>query len=276
MNQPTVDPAAFNAFEADAWQDAADAYDRFFGNISRRVTDPLLNAAGVREGSRVLDVATGPGYVAGRAAERGAAVTGIDVAPRMIELARSYYPGIEFRAGDAEELPFSNASFDAVIGSFVVLHLGRPEHAARDAARVLVPGGRAAFSMWNTPDRAQVFGLILDAIADAGAKPPEDIPAGPPFFRFSDDDEFAALLLAAGLASLRVETLDFIYNVASSQEIWDGFAGGTARTRWTILKQTAEVQGRIRAALDERMRPYGDGDGFAVPISVKIASGEKA
>jgi SAM-dependent methyltransferase len=276
MSEQTIDADAFNAFEAASWEEATDAYDRVFGPVTRRVIDPLLDAAAVQAGTRLLDLATGPGYVAARAAERGARVTAIDVAPSMVALARERHPAIDFREADAEQPPFPDGSFDAVIGSFMVLHLGRPEEAARQAARVLRPGGRAAFSMWDTPDRARLLDVILKAIADAGAETPSDIPPGPPFFRFSDDAEFARLLDDAGFEDVRVETIAFTHPFAGADEIWHGFTRGTGRTRWIIEKQTREVRTRIRAALDARVREYEvPAGGLEVPISVKIASGRK-
>jgi SAM-dependent methyltransferase len=179
------DADAFNAFEAAGWETHAAGYEEFFGPITTRLVEPLLDAAGVRPGARVLDVASGPGYVAARAAERGASVVGVDIAEAMISLARRLHPQLEFRHGSAEALPLRDESFDAALGNFVVLHLGRPEQAAAELARVLVPGGRVALTVWDLPDRARFIGVFLDAVAAAGATPPEDLPVGPPFFRFS-------------------------------------------------------------------------------------------
>src|SRR5258705_252767 len=87
----TIDPDAFDAFEAAGWETAATAYDEFFAGVTGHAVGPLLDAAGVTAGKRVLDAATGPGYVAAAASERSAAVVGIDVAAAMVELARRKY-----------------------------------------------------------------------------------------------------------------------------------------------------------------------------------------
>ena len=171
MTQPTVDADAFNAFEAAGWQRQAAGYDEFFGPITTRLVEPLLDAAELGRGARLLDVASGPGYVAAKAAERGASVVGVDIADAMISLARRLHPQLEFRSGDAEALPFPDASFDAVVGNFVILHLGRPEQAAAEFARVLADGGRLALTVWDVPERARFLGVLLDAIAAAGASP---------------------------------------------------------------------------------------------------------
>jgi SAM-dependent methyltransferase len=273
MSGHSIDADAFNAFEASGWEQAADGYHRFFGPITSRVVEPLLDAAGVGPATRVLDVATGPGYVAARAAERGATVVGVDVSGEMLALAGRLHSGIEFRRGDAEQLPFESATFDAVVANFVVLHVGRPERAATEFARVLAPGGKVALSTWNLPERARLFGVFLDAVEHAHATPPPDIPTGPPFFRFSDDAEFTRLLSDAGLRDVEVQTLDFSHRLGGPNELWDGLLGGTVRTRALVLGQTSETQARIRAAYDGFVRPWIKGDGLELPVSVKLASG---
>ena len=97
----------------------------------------LLDDASVRGGTRVLDIASGPGFVAAMAAERGALVVGVDIAEAMVALARRLHPQLDFRRGNAEALPFGDESFDAVVANLLMLHLGRPERACTDFVRVL-------------------------------------------------------------------------------------------------------------------------------------------
>jgi ubiquinone/menaquinone biosynthesis C-methylase UbiE len=275
MSDPQIDADAFNAFETAGWETQAGGYDDFFGQITTRVVEPLLDAAGIGAGARVLDVATGPGYAAAVAAERAASVVGVDVAEAMISLARRLHPPLDFREGSAEALPLPDGSFDAVVGNFVMLHLGRPEQAADEFARVLAPGGRVALTVWDAPERARFLGVFLDAVAEAGASPPEGIPVGPPFFRFSDNDEFLRLLRDQGLEDARVETVSFIHEASSPDEVWRGMLAGTVRTSVLILQQTDEVQRRIRAAFDRIVEAYRVGDQLELPVSVKLASAHK-
>ena len=206
-----TDADAFNAFEVAGWERQVAGYEDFFVPITARLAVPLLEATAVGEGTRVLDVATGPGHIAAAAAERGASVVGADVAEGMLALARRLHPQLEFVYGDAEDLPFEDGSFDAVIAGFVLLHLGRPEQAAAEFARVLRPGGRVALAMWDTPDRSRLPGVLVQAIADAGAAPPPDLPPGPPIFRFSEEAELRGLLGA--LEDVEVETVSFLHRV---------------------------------------------------------------
>jgi ubiquinone/menaquinone biosynthesis C-methylase UbiE len=275
MNETAVDADAFNAFEAAGWEQRAAGYEDFFGPITTRLVDPLLDAAGVGRGTRVLDVASGPGYVAARAAARGAAVIGVDTAEAMIAVARRRHPQLEFRHGNAEALPLPDGSFDAVVGNFVMLHLGRPEQAAAQFVRVLAPGGRLALTVWDVPEHARFLGVVLDALAAAGATPPPDIPVGPPFFRFSEDEEFARLLRDQGLEDVHVKTIAFTHREPSPDALWQGMLGGTVRTSALILRQTAEMQRQIRAAFDRIVQQFQLGGQLELPVSVKLASGRK-
>jgi SAM-dependent methyltransferase len=270
-----IDAGAFNAFEAAGWGLQAPGYEAFFGQITSRLIDPLLNAAKVRRGDRVLDVATGPGYGAARAAGRGAEVVGVDVAEAMVTLARERHPEINFRQADAQALPFADASFDAIVANFLVLHLGRPEQAASEFARVLTPGGRLALTTWDLPERARFLGIFLEAVAAAGATPSADIPAGPDFFRFAHEKEFASLLRGAGLENIEIQTLAFAYPVASAGQLWDGLLGGTVRTSALILRQPADTRKRIRAEFDRLVNKYRTEDALALPVSAKLAAGRK-
>lgn len=270
-----IDLDAFTAFEVEGWDAKASGYDNFFGQITGRLVEPLLDAVAGRRGTRLLDVATGPGYVAARAAERGRSVVGIDIAEEMVALASRLHPRLDFRVANAEALPFPDDSFDAVVGNFALLHLARPELAAAEFGRVIVPGGRLALTVWDTPERARLLGVFLDAVTEAGADPPEAIPAGPPFFRFSDEREFARLLNDQRLESIKIETIRFSQQVSSPDELWFGLLAGTVRISALIQHQPDEVQERIRAAFNRVVQRYQVGNRLAIPVAVKLASAKK-
>jgi ubiquinone/menaquinone biosynthesis C-methylase UbiE len=272
---PQIDAEAFTAFEAAGWERKAATYDRLFGQLTGRLVEPLLDAAHIGAGDRVLDVATGPGYVAGKAVDRGAAVIGVDIAPAMVALAQRSVPRAEFRVGNAELLPFADDTFDAVVGNFMIMHVPRPERAGSEFVRILKPGGRLALTAWDAPDHNRFLGVILDAIAAAGALAPTDTPAGPPFFRLSDDAEFSRLLIEAGLVDVGVDAVAFHYAVPSAEHLWDGLLAGTVRTAGLVLGQPEETRRRIRTALDGTVAPYHRGDGLELPASVKLAHGTK-
>src|SRR5207248_11272502 len=109
---------------------------------------PLLGAAEVAASMVVLDVGGGPGYVAGAAAKRGTTSRGLDFSKEMVAIAQKKFPHIEFREGDAQNLPFPEATFDRVLATFALLHLPDPERACAEAFRVLIPGGIFGFTVW--------------------------------------------------------------------------------------------------------------------------------
>src|SRR3972149_3691242 len=122
MPNPPIDPEAFRAFEHEGWERIPERYHNAFASLTSQMTTPLLDAVGVRSGVQLLGVAAGPGYAAAAAAKRGAKVVGVDFAPAMVAEARRRHPAVDFREGDAEDLPFPEASFDAVTMNFGLLH----------------------------------------------------------------------------------------------------------------------------------------------------------
>ncbi len=106
--------AEITAVQKPIWNRGAEAYAVAFAGIVDKGVAPTLDGAGVGKGTRVLDVATGPGILAAAAAERGAIATGVDFAEDMIAVARRTHPEIAFEVADAADLPFDDASFDAV------------------------------------------------------------------------------------------------------------------------------------------------------------------
>jgi len=270
----SIDPDAFNAFEAAGWQRKAWTYDPIAA-ITSRVITPLLDAARVEAGMRVLDIGSGPGHVAAQAAQRGAAVVGIDVATAMVERARRLHPGLDFREANAEALPFADGCFDAVVGNFSVVHFGRPEQAVGECVRVLKAGGQLALTVWDLPQRARWQGVFLDAVAAVDVTASADVPPGPSFFRFSVDEVFAALLQGRGLTDVEVTTIVFDHRVPSADEWWDGVLAATVRVSALVLRQHEAMRDRIRAVFDQLVTEYRRGDHLEVPVSVKLAAGRK-
>lgn len=113
----------------------------------------LVAFAAVRPGERVLDVATGTGVVAITASRIGASVSALDLTPELLEHARanaelSRQTNISWMEGDAEALPYADASFDVVLSQFGHMFAPRPEVVIAEMRRVLKPGGRIAFATW--------------------------------------------------------------------------------------------------------------------------------
>jgi SAM-dependent methyltransferase len=141
----------------------------------------LVAFAGIAPGEKLLDVATGTGVVAVTAARAGAHVSGLDLTPELLEVARENariagVADIAWTEGDAEQLPYGDASFDVVLSQFGHIFAPRAEKAITEMRRVLRPGGRVAFATWP-PEHltGQFFALV------ARHAPPPPPGASPPF-----------------------------------------------------------------------------------------------
>jgi SAM-dependent methyltransferase len=137
-----------NENAARVWGAGGAAYEAVSALLADAVEHAVLRLD-PRPGERILDVATGTGIAARRCAARGAEVTGVDLGADLVAAARELGPGIEFRVGDAEELPFGDGAFDGVISTFGAMFVSRPEAAAAELARVCREGGRIALAAWT-------------------------------------------------------------------------------------------------------------------------------
>ena len=175
MTTAAADPfAKFKAAQREGWSS--------FTPVEILTTPPaakLVKFAQVAAGQRVLDVACGTGVVAVTAARRGAKVSGLDLTPALLERARENAGiagvGVEFIEGDAEALPYPDASFDVVLSQFGHMFAPRPAVAMGEMLRVLKRGGRLAFSTWP-PEHftGRMFSFIAGYLPPppAGAEPP--------------------------------------------------------------------------------------------------------
>jgi ubiquinone/menaquinone biosynthesis C-methylase UbiE len=125
---------------------AASSYANSFAHATALA--PLLKAAGISPGEHVLDVACGPGHLAAAASARGATAHGLDFSAEMVGIACNAHPDVVVTEGDAEDLPYPDRAFLAVVSGFGIHHVPRPELALARCRRVLKPGGRMAFTVW--------------------------------------------------------------------------------------------------------------------------------
>ena len=245
---------SFRDAELEGWDRKAGYWDDTLGAVTLRANDPLLDAVGAAPGIRLLDIACGTGALATRAAQRGAQVVGMDFAPTMIAEAARRHSGVEFQVGDAEAIPLADASVDAVTCSFGMLHMERPERVLAEVARVLRPGsGRFAMTAW-TPD-GEFFALVGQAVqahADSGVP----LPVGPPMFRFADESECRAALLAAGFIEPTSRRLPLAWTGATPDAVLDLLHRATVRTPMLIDAQMPEARSAIEQAIVQGAERY--------------------
>jgi len=258
---------SFREFELRGWESAARAYAGSFTDVTRGTLGRLLDATEIGRGTRVLDVACGPGLVAEAARARGALTVGVDFSPRMAEMARSVTDAV---VGDVDRLPFGAGRFGAALCNFGLLHFAHPESAVREMARVLAPGGRAALTVWAKPEDDAFFGAIYHAIEKHVTRRP-DVPPSASFFHFADLDAFATLVAGAGLRDVRVERVTWEVRVASARSFVDLFTEGSVRTAAILRAQDDATRQRIVASVEAELTPHGG----SVPVTALLASAMK-
>jgi len=264
---------SFAKFEHKGWQRVASKYDSFWASSTRQFIPPLLDAAEVSGGISVLDVGCGPGYVSAATVARGATACGLDFSTEMIGIAQRMFPGIEFQEGDAQNLPFVNATFDRVLANFTLLHVPNPERACAEACRVLKPGGKFGFTVWAALEENPYAKMIDDAIkkhADLEVR----LPVGPPHFLFSGREEFRRALQRAGFdgESMIFKLHSIYWNVPTARYPFDAERDAGVRTAGFLARQTPPRLQAIQSAIEKSVRRYAKADGFAVPQAAYIVA----
>jgi SAM-dependent methyltransferase len=186
---------------------AAEIYEEFFvPALFQQWTPIVADAAGIKAGQRVLDVACGTGVLAREAAGRtgGGLVTGLDRNEGMLAMARRIAPAVEWKMGRAEQLPFPDASFDAVVSQFGLMFFDDRVQALREMWRVLTPGGQLAVAVWdrleNSPGYAAMAALLERLF---GAHIAGELHAP---FALGDPEVLRSLFAEAGLDKAKVAT----------------------------------------------------------------------
>jgi SAM-dependent methyltransferase len=213
-----------------------------------------IEAVGVGEGTRLLDVGCGAGLAALLARERGARVTGFDATEPLLEVARERVPDGDFRSGDMEELPFGDDSFDVVTGFNSFQFAADPARALREAARVAVPGAPIAVGTWGRRDQSEAA-IVLQASADLAPPAP---PGAPGPFALSEPGALEGFVEQAGLTvagePVEVPTPWYYPDLETALR---GFT--SAGPAIAAIRESGEE--RLRAALTKGLEPFADGDG---------------
>jgi SAM-dependent methyltransferase len=181
------------------------------------------------------------------------------------------FPGINFIEADAQQLPFADANFDRVLMNFGLLHLAQPEKACAEALRALRPGGKFAFTVWAQPAQNPGGKIVNDAI-EAHANLSVQLPAGPPYHLFSDKNECRKVLRRVGFdaAFMTFETRSVKWNIPTSQFLFEAERDAGVRTAGLLARQTSDRLDAIMRAIEDGVKLYAKGDGFAIPMAAHV------
>jgi SAM-dependent methyltransferase len=263
---------------AEDW--AAEAERREQGPAGR-AADWMLDAAGVRPGERVIELACGAGDVGLRAAEAvgpEGRVLCTDFAEAMVALVRrraAALPQVEARTLDAED-PEIDEHFDVALCRLGYMLMPDPARALRATHDLLEPGGRLALAVWAEGDRNPWLSLLFDAVMGMlGAPPPPPHTPGP--FALGDPDRLRELLDAAGFADVTVDEVADVREYGSPGEWLEGMQDGSGGPVAAILAQLpAEQAAGIRERAEEAARAYADDAGrVRFPATLVVASARR-
>jgi SAM-dependent methyltransferase len=246
----------WNGYEGGHWAANQSRYDA----VNSGFNEPLLEAAAIGAGDRVLDVGCGNGQLTRLAARRGRHATGVDLSAPMLDRARATaaeegVANVTFERADAQVHPFPPAAFDVAVSRFGVMFFADPVAAFANVARALRPGGRVAFLSLR-PIGHSDLGTVLAALAGHLPPRPEPEPgeAGPE--ALADPRRVRRVLTDAGLTNVSTVPVDAPQVWGRDAEDAAGFLGGWGPVRSVLSQVDAQLESRAREALTAAMRPF--------------------
>jgi ubiquinone/menaquinone biosynthesis C-methylase UbiE len=245
---------------------AAEAYDRFMGRYSSRLSAQLADMAGVAVGQCVIDVGCGPGALTAELAARigSSNVVAVDPSAPFVEAGRRRFPEVEIRQASAEDLPFDDDAFDAALAQLVVHFMADPVAGLAEMARVTRPGGVVAASVWDHAGGLGPLGAFWSVARDLDPTVRDESGlAG------AREGHLAELFKTADLRDIESTTLVADLEHSTFDAWWEPFTAGVGPAGSYV----ASLDPARRATLRERCRArLGDGP-FVIPARAWAARG---
>jgi len=286
MESQSIDAAEFRARQRESWNIGARGWrewseyiDRGTAPVSRR----LVELAGIRPGSRVLDVAAGygePSLTAAGVAGPEGRVVATDISPEMLAFGRERasaagLENVEFLESDAASLDFPEHSFDAALSRFGIIFEPDGEAAAARVRRFLEPGGRMAIASWGPPDRVPFLGIPLGTVMRR-----LEIPAPPPGtpgpLSRPTPDALGGLLAGGGFSDVQAEEVQVTFEWSSPEEFGEFIKGTAPPITAMMASHPQEVQDEIRAAIVDTAREHAGSDGGLMLTNLVLVAAGRA
>jgi enediyne biosynthesis protein CalE5 len=247
---------------ASGWERSGDWFEKNSGGLS----EWLCEAAGIRPGMQVLDVACGSGNPAAMVAERvrpGGRVLATDLSPDMVAVTRRKaqrlkVDNLDVREMDAQALTFADASFDAATCRFGLMFPPDPVRAASEICRVLKPGALFATAVWDVPAKNPFFTSISSVVAEFVPMPPLD-PAAPGVFRLAPPGELERVLRSAGFSDVRIEARPITLTYGSLGEYWQIQTDLAAPLRAALASLSPDRVAELKAKVFEALATHMNG-----------------
>lgn len=254
--------------------EAAQGYEQYFvPAIFDQWPPRIIKSAGVCNGDKVLEVGCGTGVLAREVIKQigpDGGVTGLDLSESMLGVARGLCPDVDFRQGNAMDLPFDDESFDVAIASFMLMFVPDPVLAVSELWRVLNPGGRMVITVWEALGRNPVYAGLVDI-----AKHHIDDAAGSSLawpFALGENGKLEEICHLAGVTDVTLCTHDGLAKFPSLEDFVR-----TEIQAWVLADSVDEESLRaVVADSQERFASYCDLNGCVdIPLDAIIATARK-
>ena len=275
----TLDSKQYKEGQRQGWDSVAGGWQKWWKITetgAEKVSRRLIELADIKQGSTILDIATGIGEPALTAAKQvgdSGHVLAIDISSQMLSIAkqRAISLGlervIEFKVGDAEAIDLPASTFDAALCRFGLMFLPDLRTGLSNIYRSLVEGGRLAAAVWASPDKVPFIAVALNRAMKETKSPPPP-PAGTPGpFSLSDETMLTNSLINSGFKNVTIERIDVNFEFDSA-EVYTSFVYETAAPVQAMLaNQPHERREEILKAITESARKYAKNDTPPVRMS---------
>lgn len=281
----TFDPQQYKRTTKQQWEDAAEAWHRWGPTLETWLgesTERMLDAAGITEGSRVLDVAAGAGGQSLTAAARVGAtgrVLATDISPTILTYAAKAaadagYSNLDTQTVDGEELDVDEGSFDAVISRVGLIYFPDQQRALAGMRRALRPGGRLSAIVYSTPDRNEFFSIPVGIIRRRAELPPP-LPGQPGPFSLGAPGVIEAAFTEAGFGDVSVTTVAAPVRMARAADCvqFERDSFGALHQMLSGLSEAEREQAWTE--IERELERFETPDGFEGPCELLVASGTK-